>query len=467
MSEDSPRPKHGVPPSHRGVAHDEPKTFQREVWGTRAGFILAAVGSAVGLGNIWRFPYLTAEYGGAAFVVLFIVMLFLLGIPVMLAEFTIGRGTRLSPIGALRAAGGKSWTPLGYVFVFTGLLILGYYAVIAGWVTRYALASLFTGFPAAPGDHFLSIATGLPAIGFHLFFMAVVIAIVMGGVEKGIERAALIMMPTLFLLVLGLAVWAVTLEGSASGYAFYLAPSISELLDPATLTAATGQAFFSLSLGMGAMLTFSSYLSRKESLPREATVISFSDFGVAFIAGLVVFPVIFALGLQAQVDDSTVGALFIAMPGAFQAMGLVGRVVGAVFFIALFIAALTSAISLLEVVTASLIDEWRLPRKVAAVAAGSAIALIGFWPALDLAALDAMDAFSANVLLPAGALAMALFVGWLMRNPIAEVAANTSPGLRPFLTGWLWILRLLAPVLLAVVLYTSIPDVWAKITALF
>src|SRR5690606_3321683 len=271
--------------------HADAPEFAREMWKTRLGFVLAAVGSAVGLGNMWRFPYITAEYGGAAFVVLYIAMTLAVGIPVMLAEFTIGRGTRKSSISALRLAGGKGWVPLGFLFVLTGFLILSFYSVIAGWVTRYALAGIFGGFPEDTGAYFDLIASGTPAMGFHLFVMAVTIAIVMGGVEKGIERASVIMIPALFFIVLGLAVWAATLSGSGAGYAFYLTPSFSDLFNANTLAAAASQAFFSLSLGMGAMLTFSSYLSRKESLPREASVIAFSDFSVAFLAGLVVFPV--------------------------------------------------------------------------------------------------------------------------------------------------------------------------------
>jgi NSS family neurotransmitter:Na+ symporter len=439
--------------------HEDAPEFAREVWNTRLGFVLAAVGSAVGLGNMWRFPYITSEYGGAAFVVLYILMTFVIGIPVLLAEFTIGRRARQSSVGALRAAGGRPWVPLGYLFVLTGMLILAFYSVIAGWVTRYALVALFTGFPEDTGAYFSSIASGIPAMGFHLFTMAVTIAIVMGGVEKGIERASFVMMPILFLVVVGLAVWAATLQGSGEGYAFYLTPRLEELFSARTIAAAAGQAFFSLSLGMGAMLTFASYLSKKENLPREATVIAFTDFGVAFTAGLVVFPVIFALGLQGAVGESTVGALFISLPGAFVSMGPVGRVVGALFFIALFIGAITSAISLLEVVVAALIDEWKFSRKPAAVGAGTIIALIGLWPAADTNALGFLDAVTNNIFLPLGSLFLAVLVGWLLKNPLEEVTRNTSERIRPLLIGWLWILRVVAPILLVFVLYTSLPIV--------
>ncbi len=453
--------------AHAGPEHADAPEFAREMWKTRLGFVLAAVGSAVGLGNMWRFSYLTAENGGAAFVMLYVLMTAVVGIPVMLAEFTLGRGTRRSSIGALRKAGGRRWAPLGYVFVTAGILILSFYSVIAGWVTRYALAGIFTGFPADTGAYFDQISSGTPAMGFHLFFMAVTIAIVMGGVEKGIERASFIMMPALFLIIAGLAVWAATLAGSGEGYSFYLAPSFDELTNPRTLAAATSQAFFSLSLGMGAMLTFSSYLSRQESLPREAGLISFSDFGVAFVSGLVVFPVIFALGLQGAVGESTVGALFISLPGAFNAMGAIGRLVGILFFVALFIGAVTSAISLLEVVVSALIDEWRIPRKTAAVGAGAFIATLGLWPAADINALGALDAVTNYIFLPVGGLALAIFVGWLYKNSLDEVSRGVGEGFRPWLKGWLWLLRIVVPVLLVAVLFSGMGATRDALSTLF
>ncbi|MGK7312522.1 MAG: sodium-dependent transporter [Candidatus Longimicrobiales bacterium M2_2A_002] len=445
-------------PSTPGPGAQESAALARGVWNTRAGFILAAVGSAVGLGNMWRFPYYTAENGGAAFVLLYILLTFVMGIPLLLAEMAVGRRTHLSPIGALRKVGGRGWVPFGFMFVIAGFLILAFYSVIAGWVTRYAFSVIFTGFPADPAEHFNGLATGVDAIGFHLFFMALTVSIVMGGVEKGIERASLLLLPTLFALIIGLAIWGATLTGSSEGYAFYLTPDIDEIFSLDVFGAAAAQAAFSLSLGMGAILTFASYLSRDDSLPQEGVVIAFSDFGVAFIAGLVVFPVIFALGLQAAVGESTVGALFIALPGAFDAMGgVVGRVVGGLFFVALLIGALTSAISLLEVVTSSVIDEFGWERKKAAAGMGGAIALFGVWPALDLNALDAYDSFTGNVLLPLGALAIALLVGWVMKNPIDELVKGSSDRYRGLYKGWLWTLRVVAPVLLIVVLWNTIP----------
>ncbi len=323
-----------------------PEDGGREFFRTRLGFVLAAAGSAVGLGNMWRFPYQAAEGGGAAFVVLYLAMTFVLGVPLMIAEFIAGRRTRRSPIGALRAVAGRRWLPLGVLFVITPLLILSYFSVIAGWTLRYALDALF-GFSPQPAKRYAEIATGAPAILYHLVLMAITVGVVATGVRQGIERMALVLMPTLFLLLAGLAVWASTLAGSRQGYAFFLRPSASSLLDPAVIQQAASQAFLSLSVGMGVMITYGSYLRRRENVGAQAVVVCLSDFSVAFVGGLVVFPVIFALGFSEQISASTMGALFISIPGAFLEMGAAGQLVGFVFFLALAVAGLTSSVSLL------------------------------------------------------------------------------------------------------------------------
>ena len=450
---------------HTGAAPID--TTARELWGSRLGFILAAVGSAVGLGNMWRFPYITAEDGGAAFVLFYLLITFLVGIPVMIAEFGLGRSTRQSPIGALRQAGGSAWAPAGYLFVITGALILAYYSVIAGWVTRYALDTILSPFPADAAGYFGRISSGPDAVAYHLVFMAATVFIVSSGVKGGIERLNTVMMPMLFAIVVGLAVWAATLPGASDGHRFYLSPSFTDLLSLDTLAAAASQAFFSLSLGMGAMLTFASYLQRDSSLPREATTVALCDFGVAFFAGLVVFPVIFALGLQQAVGESTIGALFISLPGGFQAMGGTGRIVGLAFFLALFIGAITSAVSLLEVVVASVTDNSRISRRTAALACGGIIALFGVVPAFDTDVLGAMDAIASEVFLPLGGLLIALLVGWRMADRMDAFAEGSSPAVRSLMRGWLWTLRIAVPPLLIVVLYRTIPNGIEALRAVF
>lgn len=440
-------------------------TVERGQWGSRLGFVLAAVGSAVGLGNMWRFPYLTAEAGGAAFVFLYIVMVVLVGLPILLAEFSVGRGSKRSPIQALEHFGGASWRPLGYLFVIAGFVILSYYGVIAGWVIRYTVDYLFAGGIAEAGSTFTAYHTSAWAVVLHLLFISVAVVIVMGGVQAGIERASLILMPILFIIVAVLAIYAAFLEGAAGGYSFYLAVDFSELLSFEVFSMAAGQAFFSLSLGMGAMLTYSSYLRKDENLPRESITIAGTDFLVAFVAGLMIFPLIFALGLVGDVGESTVGALFITLPEAFAALGGAGQIVGFLFFSALLVGALTSAISLLEVVTSSAIDSLNWPRKKAAVLAGGAAALLGVPSAINIDILTLFDEIAGQVLLVLGALLISIFVGWLMPGAEEEVSRGASPG--PWVQGWRFLLRYVAPVLLAIVLVYQLISSYQEIVGLF
>jgi neurotransmitter:Na+ symporter, NSS family len=440
----------------------------RDAFGTRAGFILAAAGSAVGLGNMWRFSYQASEGGGAAFVLLYVGMTLVLGIPIMLAEFGIGRRGQSAPVGALRKVVGAGWAKLGWLFAGCGLLILSYYSVIAGWTIRYAIESIAFGFPADAGAHFGNIAAGGSAAAYHLLFIALTLLVVLGGVHGGIERASLILMPVLFVIVIGLALWATTLDGGGAGYAVYLKPDIEHLMDPKVWRAAAAQAFFSLSLGMGAMMTFASYLDRRANLPESGTIVAYTDFGVAFMAGLVVFPVIFSLGLQGAVGESTVGALFIALPGAFDDMGTVGRVVGTAFFVALVVGALTSSISMLEVVTASFIDEFKVSRRKAALVAAGVAAVLGLLPALDTNALGLMDKIAGEFLLVLGALLLAIIGGWIVRRQMQEeLTQGASPWWALQVPRILAVLRYVVPPIVAVVLFFSARETLQVVAAFF
>ncbi|MCH2169598.1 sodium-dependent transporter [Myxococcota bacterium] len=437
---------------------------ERERWSSRPGFILAAVGSAVGLGNMWRFSYLTAEHGGAAFVALYLVLTLLVGLPLLLAELVLGRTAQSSPIRAFLRSGSKAWRPLGVLYVISGCTILSYYGVIAGWTVRYAGIALL-GFDAEIADRFEDMAQGGDAFGFHLVFMALTIWIVAGGVSGGIERAATLLMPILALLICGLALYAATLEGGSAGYDYYLRADFSEVLSRGVLTQAAGQAFFSLSVGMGAMLTFGSYLGRDHHLPKESGLIAAADIGVAFLAGLVVFPLIFALGLSDKVTGSTVGALFITLPQTFAEMGgVVGRVVGFLFFAALVVGALTSAISLLEVVVSSVIDLFDWSRTRAAWVMGCLITLLGVPSAWSLGVLDVVDQVANNLFLLGGGLLLSIFVGWVMRDPEAEARV----GAERFSGFGLWrvSLRFLVPVVLVFVLYDAVPKTLRAIAEL-
>jgi NSS family neurotransmitter:Na+ symporter len=438
---------------------------QRERWSSRSGFILAAVGSAVGLGNMWRFSYLASDNGGAAFVLLYLAVTALVGLPVLLAEVVVGRGAQKSPIRALEHFGGSGWKPLGWVFVAAGFLILSYYGVIAGWTIRYALIALVGGFGSEVESSFGDIATGWDAFAFHGIFMIGTIAVVAGGVRGGIERCAVVLMPLLFALVCGLAVYAATLDGGGPGYRHYLQPDWDEVMSLDIFTEAAGQAFFSLSLGMGAMLTFGSYLGRENHLPNETLIITLADVGVAFIAGLVVFPVIFAFGLADKVSESTVGALFITLPQAFASMGGIGRVVGVLFFAALVVGALTSSVSLLEVVVSSTIDGLGWSRRRAAWGMGGLITALGIPSAWSTDFLGVIDTIANNLFLLGGGLALSLFVGWVMEDPVAEVAVGTR-GIRWF-GLWRTLLRFVAPVLLGIALLRAIPATWDAVRNLF
>lgn len=436
----------------------------REKWNSQAGFVMAAVGSAVGLGNMWRFSYLAAEHGGAAFVALYLVFTLFVGIPVLLAEFALGRGAGRSPIPALDHFGGPGWRWLGWLFVLSGFLILAYYGVIAGWTLRYAVAGL-VGFSDDSGGFFAAVSTGAPAVAWQLGFMVLTAVVVIGGIRRGIERVALVLMPALFVLLVVLALYAVTLEGSGAGYRQYLNMDFAEIFDREVVVQAAGQAFFSLSLGMGAMLTFASYLDRGHDLKRESVVVAGADFGVAFLAGLVVFPLIFAFGLQDDVGESSVGALFITLPRAFSEMGAAGSVLGVLFFLGLAVGALTSAVSLLEVVVSSAIDQLGWSRVRATVVLAALTAVLGIPAALDTDWLGLMDQVAGNLFLVFGGLMLALLVGWRMADPIGvaqEGAASSS-----WLSAWRWLLRFAVPPILALVLLGSLGATWDAVTGFF
>lgn len=446
----------------------------RGSWATHLGFILAVIGSAVGLGNMWRFSYVAAEGGGAAFVLLYLLFVALIGMPLMTSEMIVGRMTQVSPVQAVVRLGGRGWMPLGLLFAFCGFGILSYYSVIAGWTMRYALDAVRGVIPAEASEsagYFFSVGTGLPAIVTHVLFMGITIFIVVRGVKEGLERAAIILMPMMFAILVGLAIWAATLSGGGAGYAYYLRPQLGELMNPAIITDAAGQAFFSLSLGMGALMTYASYLKTKENLAKETVMIAVSDFGVAFVAGLVVFPIIFhfnlgdTIGLGGALNtDSTVGTLFIALPPALLGMAI-GKWVVAAFFVMLFFAALTSAISLLEVVVSAIIDSWQWPRVKSAVLAGLVITVAGVPSAFSLNFLDVADKLVGTVLLMVGGLFTSILVGYKIL-PQAEEELSIgldNPNARH---AWRFFVRYVAPPVLTVVLIFSIPKLLTAFRAL-
>lgn len=437
----------------------------REQWGTRLGFILAAIGSAVGLGNIWRFPYMTAESGGASFVIVYLFLLFLIGIPVMIAEFVIGRNAKLSPVKALSSSGVADWKPIGILFVFTGFLILSYYSVVAGWTLQYMVDSaggVVTNY--SPDVYFAAISQGQRSVFFHLFFMLITAGIVLSGVKRGIEKSVKFLIPTLVFLLMGLAVWAYFRPGAAAGYEFYLSPRTDLLfsenynfLDINLLANAAGQTFFTLSLGMGAMITYSSYLSSNDDLVEETLIISLSNVSIAFLAGLIVFPIISAYNIfpleAGQLPESTVSTLFQAIPQAFKSIGgFWGSFFSFVFFGCLFLAALTSAISLLEVVTSSLIDEFNLSRKLSVTISSVSIFLLGVPAALNTGWLGMADKIANNILLLSGGFFITIYAGWVMKEAAVELKKGLSI---PVAQLWLGLIRYFIPIIMLSVLLLS------------
>jgi NSS family neurotransmitter:Na+ symporter len=414
---------------------------------------------------MWRFSYQASESGGAAFVLLYIVFVAIVGIPILTSEFVVGRMTQESPAVALRRLGGRAWAPLGWLFVFCGLGILSYYAVIAGWTMRYALDAVRNAIPSDTGAYFGAVASGWDAVAWQVLFMALTIGVVARGVKGGLEKTNIVLMPLLFLILVSLAIWAFTLPNGGAGYARYLQPSLAEVFRVRTVAAAAGQAFFSLSLGMGAMMTYASYLTSQQNLGREAATIALTDTAVAFVAGLVVFPVIFNFGLEARISESTVGALFIALPAGFDRLGRLGDFVDTAFFVMLFFAALTSGISLLEVVVAAAVDGLRWTRARAAVVLGIVITLLGMPLAFDTDRLGAADQVVGNFLLIVGGFFICLLVGHkLLPQADAELARGLpSAGAR---RAWSVVVRFVAPALLLFVMYTGWGITWAAVRTL-
>lgn len=435
---------------------------EREAWTSRLGFILAAVGSAVGLGNIWRFPFATSANGGAAFVVLTLLATLAVGIPALLAEFVIGRRTNTDAIGAFRRLGRSRWRFVGAIGVFASFWTLSYYSVVGGWVMRYVLGSATGSALAAPETYFGSISVGLPSVASHAVFMVVTIVIVAFGIERGIELATKLMVPAIAIFLVGLAIFTATLPGVGEGYAFYLTPDVSTIIEnaPTVFPAAFGQALFSLSVGFSVMITYASYLSEDDSLPTDGVTIAVTNYSIAVLAGLVVIPLLIVQGIDP--GEGGISATFVSIPTALAELpggGLLGQVVGVVFFFVLFIAALSSAISLLECVVAYLVDYYGFSRAPTAVGLGVVIFAFGIPSAWNTAWLAWFDAISVALLLPVTVLLVVLFVGWVLgRDAVDELRKGTSiTGLAP---TWLWVLRIVSLIVVGYVVAFNLYDLF-------
>lgn len=405
---------------------------RREHWATRAGFLLAAIGSAVGLGNLWGFPYKASANGGAAFVLVYLAVILLVCLPLLVVELLIGRRTGESPVVALAQVGGARWRWLGYAMTLNALVILSFYSVVTGWTLLAAGQTLLVGLPADPAAFFSGISQGPLAIAGHLLAMLLTAGVIGLGVRGGIERLALWCMPLLFGLLVAMAIWAAGLSGAAEGYRFYLQPDLQELLRWPTLTSAAGHAFFSLSLGVGAIITYASYTEGRGGLLGQAGTIAAADTAVALVGGLITFPLVAHFNLLANLSDSTVGTLFVAIPTGMASLGPLGRWVALLFYGVLVIAALTSAVSLLEVGTAALIDRRGWSRRRATAAAVAVITLLGLLPASDSRWIDVLYTVFGESGLLFGGLMLAVLVGW--GQPRWE---GTTPVLLRRLLRWL------------------------------
>jgi NSS family neurotransmitter:Na+ symporter len=446
----------------------------RGSFGSRFGFILAAAGSAVGLGNIWGFPTQVGRGGGAAFVLVYLACVFLVCAPIMMAELAVGRRSGKDPVGAFRAIHPRgSWWLTGMLGVLAGVGILSFYSVIAGWTIAYvyyAATGAVTGNSEATGAFFSAFTSNAPLnIGLAFVVLAITAATLLGGVRGGIERMTKLLMPLLFGLLVVLMVRALTLPGAGAGLAYYLNPDLSKVFHMPVINAALGQAFFSLSLGMGAMITYGSYLSRQENIAKAAIWVVLLDTTVALMAGFIIFPAGFTL---ANFDPSTSGPglIFVVLPQLFATMPG-GHLFGAAFFVMLTMAAITSTISLLEVPTAHLIDSHGWPRKravlliagitfalsIPSALANGASAFFSGLPGVGMDFLTLMATIWNNFALPVGGFLLAIFVGHVWRADKALEELNVG-GRMPGARLWAFLIRWVAPIAIGLVIVFTIRD---------
>ena len=449
------------------------------MWSSRLLFVLAAAGSAVGLGNIWKFPYITGENGGGAFVVVYLACIAVIGVPVMMAEVLLGRAGRQSPINTMRdlakrSNGSPAWAGIGWMGVVAGMMILSFYAVIAGWAVYYIIRLARGEFDNADGgiasaafDDFL--AEPWQVLLFHTAFMAVTVFIVARGVAGGLEAAVRWLMPLLFVLLLALVFYAAIYGDFAQGIGFLFSFDASKLSVGGVLTA-MGHAFFTLSLGMGAIMAYGAYVPAKTSIGTTVATIAILDTVVALAAGLAIFPIVFATpDLEASQGP---GLIFVTLPVAFGNLPL-GAVVGAVFFLLVSFAAVTSAISLTEPAVAFLVERYNAQRSRVALTLGGACWLLGIGSVLSfnlwgefhifgLTFFDAMDYVSGKIMLPLGGLLIALFAGWVLTKETVREQLGFSDASE----GWKWTLwsltiRFLAPAGVVVVFAYTIYETLA------
>ncbi len=437
----------------------------RAQWNSKLGFILAGAGAAVGLGNLWKFPYIAGENGGGVFILAYLACVVFIGLPLMAGEIIIGRATQKSPVGAIQALThkGSFWVSFGWLTIAAAASLLSYYSVIAGWAMYYAFMSV-TGELTAAGTVYEDVfnatqASGATNLFWHAAFMALTIAVVLGGVSKGLDRWSRILMPALLIMLSGLVVHSLFLEGFGRGFEFGIGIRPDEFRATSML-AAVGQAFFSLSIGMGTMLTYGSYLKRDDDIMGASIQICALDTVVALMGCLVIFPIIFTY--PELEPGQGPGLLFASIPTGMAQMPFAGLLLTVFFFLLVF-AALTSAISLLEVPVSFLIDRFGWTRKKAAVVAGGAIFLYGVPSALSgiegglfSGFIWQLDGIVSNYMFPLSGIGLSLFVGWRMPDTLRHDHFLSGSKFKVFYKAWLTLLRFVVPVGIAVVFLNAI-----------
>ncbi|HQG56627.1 MAG TPA: sodium-dependent transporter [Bacteroidales bacterium] len=444
-------------------------TEKRDSFGSNIGAIAAIAGSAIGLGNIWRFPYVAGENGGGAFLLIYIVFILLIGIPVMTSEFIIGRSAQKNPYGAFRLlAPGKPWFLIGVMGVLAAFFILSFYTTVSGWTLEYfyqaitgnlsgktnrELAEMFTGFLNSPFRPYL----------WFLIFMGLTALIIISGVKNGIERYAKILMPFLLVLLVILCIRAITLKGANEGLRFLFHPDVSKIT-PKVILEALGQGFFSLSIGMGTLITYGSYIRKKDNLASTALYVTASDTIIAIFAGVAIFPAVFALG---GTPASGSGLTFIVLPEVFQKLPF-GNVIAMIFFILLAIAALTSTISVLEVIVAFLVEELKMVRRKATIVASVSVSVLGLLTVASMGKLGSftilgknifglLEYLTANIMLPLGGLLIVIFIGWFHDKNLTKLEMTNNGEIKSwYFPVYFFLVRYIAPVAIALVFLYSL-----------
>lgn len=442
----------------------EEKTLKRGQWSSNIGFILAAAGSAVGLGNLWKFPYLAGKNGGGAYVFVYLLFIIIIGFTMMLAEMAIGRNGKTDAFGAFQKISEK-WKYLGLLGIVISFLILSYYSVIGGWVLKYMVEFLKGGIEGDTAAYFGNYVSGTSKpIFYHLIFMVVTAGIVFKGISSGIERASKFMMPALFVLLIVVVIRSVTLPGAMEGIKFFLTPDFSKINGSVVLDAIS-QVFYSLSLSMGITVTYGSYLSKGENLISNTKKVPVLDTMVALLAGFAILPAVFALGFEPGAGP---GLMFVTLPAIFNQLPF-GAFFGFLFFVLVLFAALTSSISLLEVSTSFLVDKFNMKREKAVICLTIGLFLLGIPSSLSLGVIadktiffgmnffDFMCYLTDNVCLPLSGFLTCIFVGyvWKKEGAFAQVTNDGSIKFKCF-NIWFGVLKYVAPVILGVILLKSL-----------